>query len=423
MSYPVGAVVRYGLHIGMASVVCCAGTTGAAMALPTPHANTRVSDINLLASQALIMTGTAMHVVEPTWMQMALDNFIEPTEAGDYTAIPVTTPAQFWPFSGPEDMLFDLSVQEGIRTIDAAITAHANDGPDAAPMVVFGYSQSSVIATEAKVDLTERVAAGAAAPAVSFIMLANLNRPNGGINSRFAGATIEELGWTFSSATPTDTPFLTVDVARQYDLFADFPSYPLNVFATANAVVALLYGAHDYTAVTLDPADPGYDPNTVVQQRGDTTYYFIPAATLPLLRPLRDMGLDPVLLDAAEPILRVLVEFGYDRSIPFGEPAPAVLTDRQDLDQLETDLASAIRTGQAVVGAATPAPAVAWNALPTNPARVGTPSRSVKSPPAAEQRRAIAVHDSPQSRARTAQPQTVARNEPKQAPRPVRRAY
>ena len=314
-----------------------------------------------------------------------------------YGFIPVTTPAQFWPFSGPEDMLFDLSVREGTRTINAAIAANTTDGPDAAPMVVFGFSQSAVVATEAKRDLTERVAAGAAAPAVSFIMLANLNRPNGGINSRFAGAAIEELGWTFSAATPTDTPFLTIDVARQYDLFADFPSYPLNALAIANAVVALLYGAHDYSAITLNPADSGYDPNTVVQQRGDTTYYFIPAATLPLLRPLRDLGLDPILLDAAEPILRVLVEFGYDRTVPFGEPAPAVLTERQDFDQLETDLASAFQEGQAVVSAATSPPAAAPDPVDFTATRAGAPPRPVKSRPAAALRRAVAVNDSPRS--------------------------
>lgn len=331
-----------GLRRGAAALMCCAAATAAVAVGPTPS---RVLDIELLASNALIMTGTNMHVVDPAWMDMAVHNYIQPTLGGDYTTIPVTTPAQFWPFTGSEDMYFDLSVLGGTQVIGEAITAQPN------PAVVFGYSQSSVIATATKRRLAETITMDTAPPEVSFVMLANPNRPSGGINSRFTGAFIEEIGWTFSAAAPTDTPFSTVDVAKQYDFFADFPRYPLNVLATANVIVALLYGAHDYTDVTLNPVDPAYDPNTVIQQLGDTTYYFIPTAKLPLLRPLRDLGFDPVVLDAAEPAMRLLVEFGYDRNVPFGQPAPALLAQREDLDQLGRDLSAAIEQGRAIVEA------------------------------------------------------------------------
>lgn len=326
-----------------------AGATVVAAAL-APTLPEKPSEIELLSSaNALIMAGTDMHVVDQAWVDMAIDGYVRPTLGGDYTGIPVVTPAQFWPFGGPVDMLFDLSVLSGTRVIDAAIDAATNS------TVVFGYSQSAVIATAAKRRLAERAADAAYAesmPPVSFVMLANLNRPNGGLNARFPGAFIEELGWTFSAATPTDTNFITVDVARQYDLFADFPRYPLNLIADANAVVALFYGAHDYSRVTLNPADPRYDPNTVVEQFGDTTYYFIPTPVLPLLRPLRDLGFDPVPLDAVEPAMRVLVEFGYDRSTPFGQPTGAQLIPRENFDQLGRDLAVAINQGQAILESA-----------------------------------------------------------------------
>jgi len=326
-----------------------AGATVVAAALAhTPPV--KPSEIELLSTvNALIMAGTDMHVVDQSWVDMAIDGYIRPSLGGDYTGIPVVTPAQFWPFGGPDDMLFDLSVLAGTRGIDAAIDATTDS------TVVFGYSQSAVIATAAKRRLAERSADAANAeskPPVSFVMLANLNRPNGGLNARFPGAFIEELGWTFSAATPTDTGFTTVDVARQYDLFADFPRYPLNLIADANAVVALFYGAHDYSSVTLNPADPRYDPNTVVEQFGDTTYYFIPTPLLPLLRPLRDLGFDPVQLDAVEPAMRVLVEFGYDRSSPFGQPTGAQLIPRENFDQLGRDLAVAINQGRAILESA-----------------------------------------------------------------------
>lgn len=338
---------RSGMGRGAAFLFSCAAAASTAIAVDPPPL--RVFDVKLVASEALIMAGTNMHVVDQAWVDLAVDDYIRPSLGGDYTGVPVVTPAQFWPFSGPDDMFFDLSVLAGTGVIDAMIDATTD------PTVVFGYSQSSVIATAAKRRLAERAADASgtgSVPPVSFVMLANLNRPNGGINARFTGAVITKLGWTFSAATPTDTPFTTVDVARQYDLFADFPRYPLNLIADANAVVALFYGAHDYSHVTLNPADPRYDPNTVVQHFGDTTYYFIPAPMLPVLRPLRDFGFDPVLLDAAEPAMRVLVEFGYDRSTPFGQPTAAQLIPRVDFEQLDRDLVAAIEQGRAILDAA-----------------------------------------------------------------------
>lgn len=331
--------------------------------------------VDLLAANALIMTGTNMHIVDPAWIHLAIQNFVQPAIGLNYTGIPVDTPEQFWPFTGPDDMLFDVSIADGTRALAGAIAAQqAQSDPADGPTVVFGYSQSSVIATAAKRNLADLTALQGITPAVAFVMLANLNRPNGGINARFTGAVLEELGWTFTASAPTDTPFQTVDVARQYDLFADFPTYPVNVIADANAIVALLYGAHDYSGVTLNPADAGYDPNTVIQHYGDTTYYFIPTAELPLLRPLRDLGFDAVTLDAIEPALRVLVEFGYDRSIPFGQPTPARLFPRSDLDQLGSDLGAAIEQGTAILKADREKPAAS-----SSPARVARPARQTES--------------------------------------------
>ena len=391
-----------GLRRGAAALMCCAAATAAAAVGPPPS---RVLDIELLASNALIMTGTNMHVVDPAWMDMAVHNYIQPTLGGDYTKIPVTTPAQFWPFTGSEDMYFDLSVLGGTQVIGEAITAQPN------PAVVFGYSQSSVIATAAKQQLADSTANGERAPDVSFVMLANLNRPNGGLNARFTGAFIEKLGWTFSAAAPTDTSFTTIDVARQYDLFADFPNYPLNIFAGANAVVALLYGAHDYSQVSLNPTDTAYDPKTLVQQWGDTTYYFIPTASLPLLRPLRDLGADPLLIDAIEPAMRVLVEAGYDRTTPFGQPTPAQLIPRDDFDEVKQELTAAIEQGRAMWEAANP-PATAPNTEPNTEPNTATSAVSEADRPVAE----VSDTAGPSARAAaatvTASPRTPARRHP-----------
>lgn len=307
------------------------------------------ADIQLTATDALIMTGTDMHTVDAAWMQMAVEEFIRPTLGGQYTAVPVETPEEFWPFGGVNDVLIDNSIAQGAELLDVAVTdavaRQAQSGDPGAPIVVFGYSQSAVIATRLKRRLSESAAAGDSVPSLTFVMIGNPTRPNGGLYARFAGQQLP--GWTMSGAAPTDTAFHTVDIARQYDFFADFPQDSSNALAVANAVMGIVY-AHGYTTVTLDPEDPRYNPGTVVETYGDTTYYFIPAEHLPLLQPLWDLGYSPEELGAIEPTLRALIEQGYDRSIPFGQPTATESAAALDPAVLRTALGASASAGAAV---------------------------------------------------------------------------
>ncbi len=63
----------------------------------------------------------------------------------------------------------------------------------------------------------------------------------------------------------------------------------------------------------------------VKQVTGDTTFYFVPTTELPLLDPLRSLGVPESVLNIFQPALQAIVEAGYDRSIPFGDPTPAEL--------------------------------------------------------------------------------------------------
>ena len=65
--------------------------------------------------------------------------------------------------------------------------------------------------------------------------------PNGGISARFPGLYIPILDFSLNGPEPTDTPFDTVVITRQYDGVADFPLYPLNVISLLNAVLGFLY--------------------------------------------------------------------------------------------------------------------------------------------------------------------------------------
>lgn len=295
-------------------------------------------------------------LVTPEWVASASSDFITPTTGTSYTAVPVApydkVKLQLWPFTGITSLTYSDSAQRGSEMLSnqlhALMESNAGSGVGDDPIVVLGYSQSSLIASVVKQELQDEVDGGAELPPVTFVLLANPLRPNGGLSSRFNGIGPLATPWTPIVSSPTDTQFETHDIARQYDFFADFPTYPLNPFATANAVLGLMN--HNYGPVTLDPNSPNYDPDTVVQKYGDTTYYLIPSKELPLLAPVRAVGLDPV-ADAVEPTLRVLVELGYDRETPYGVHTPVGIAPRVRAPEVVSDVRESVAQGAASVRA------------------------------------------------------------------------
>jgi hypothetical protein len=134
-----------------------------------------------------------------------------------------------------------------------------------------------------------------------------------------------------------------VEITRQYDFMSDFPLYPLNFIADANAVLGFVY-VHLYPFdVSLAP-DPSTSP-PIKSQHGDTTYYFFETQDLPLFDPLRTVGVPEPVIDVVEPVAKVAVELGYDRSIPPGEPTPARLIPPINPVKVTSDLVDAVGEG------------------------------------------------------------------------------
>ena len=106
-----------------------------------------------------------------------------------------------------------------------------------------------------KRKLAEQYPAGTKAPDIDFVLGGDPNLPNGGLVARFPGLYIPILDLSFNGPAPTDTQFDTVDITRQYDGFADFPLYPLNLIADLNAVLGFVY-VHLYGFDVSLPPDP-----------------------------------------------------------------------------------------------------------------------------------------------------------------------
>jgi hypothetical protein len=312
--------------------------------------------ITLLASQvALIMNGTFEPVVTADWVSQVMQEFIHPVIGSGYDGTALDTPEQFWPVTGLFSLTFNDSVRVGHDLLHSQVSLNLQQD-SAAPSAVFGYSQSAIIASVQKRTLATEYADSTDVPPVAFVMAGNPFRPNGGFLARFPNLARLLTPWTELTATPTDTGFATYDIARQYEMWADFPTYPLNLLADINALFGLMN--HWYLpdsinppvrtlipTVSLDPASPDYIPGTVVERYGDTTYYTVKSEHLPMLYPLRWIGLGP-LTDIVEPVLRVLVELGYDRTAPAGEIVRAGLFPNINLATLASDLGAAVAEGE-----------------------------------------------------------------------------
>ena len=165
----------------------------------------------------------------------------------------------WWKLSGLFELTYDQSIQAGVADLEAAMADYGNDH-----LVIYGYSQGAMIAIREKRKLAAQYPAETKAPDIDFVLGGDPNLPNGGLAARFRASSI--LGLTFDGPEPTDTPFDTVVITRQYELIADIPLYPLNLVADLNAVLGFIF-VHLYAFdVSLAP-DPSTSPPIQSQPR------------------------------------------------------------------------------------------------------------------------------------------------------------
>jgi hypothetical protein len=204
------------------------------------------------------------------------------------------------------------SVSQGVQILDNQIAPILSSGGQ---VDIFGASQSAVIAS-LEMEQLEQTDPTANA---SFVLIGDLMNPNGGIFERFAGLDLSSLGIDFYGATPADD-FPTTIYTLEYDSYADFPKYPLDIFSDLNAIEGINVVHGDY--LDLTPAQLATAIELPTSGATDTTYYLIPVDDLPLLDPVRDIPVigNPV-ADLLQPDLTYLVNLGY------GDPEYGYSTD------------------------------------------------------------------------------------------------
>jgi hypothetical protein len=374
-------------------VLALSGAVGLAVSLSMPTA------LQLLAATALIMGSTSHPLINPSdtpswvsgYMTAADHSYIGYTTTMDVNTVAVYTPEEFIPDYG--SMTLEQSVgigQTGLRNClqgsgNCVYNHDVGSQPfdENGPFVVFGHSQSSLVASLVKKDLINNPSA-IPSGGVTFILVANPMRPNGGVLVRFPELNIPVVDIKSYGASPTNSPdntLRTIDVSRQYDGFSDFHVYPLNLIADANAIAGATYLHGGYLDYRLD--DAVYQGTT-----GDTDYYIIPTDTLPLLIPLQQAGVPQPVVAALDAPLRVIVEWGYDRSISPGVPTKAGLVPFTnpvtDLANLARSIPVGIDDGVQAAGAGRPLGTTAADfsglGVSTAPAPGSTPNIEVDVP-------------------------------------------
>lgn len=301
-------------------------------------------------------------------------------------------------------------------------------------LIVAGYSEGTLAAEAAKRQLVKNNS-GPTAADLSFLMIASPFAGNGGIFARFPGISVPFIVNNMGPAQAS--PYPTTYVINEYDPYADFPAY-FNPIALINTLLAVEYAHPDqyYNAVV-----PGTTPaitTTVTNSAGGTdTYEFIHNNTLPLLAPLSAgaaaLRLTPLVkpvLDAIEPLLRVVIDMAYTDRInahpaaftPFSlfTPLPRIISAlaavpgaiSQGINNFINDVRTELTPAAATPSSAlTPPPAMTT----VSPTAVSSKSNTAKTPAL----KPVAAAVSPSPTQTSAQPPAAKTKPQPSLPKPV----
>ncbi|MCV7198205.1 PE family protein [Mycobacterium angelicum] len=220
------------------------------------------------------------------------------------------TPEELYPLTGVKSLVLNRSLDEGLTILDNAIRDQLRIPGNT--VTVFGYSQSAMIASLEMRNLASLGPSAPTAAQLNFVLVGNEMNPNGGMLARFPGLNISALGLTFLGATPSDTIYPTAIYTQEYDGFADFPRYPLNVISDLNALMGIPFVHTKYLDLTVEQVNNAIPLHTSQGYSGVTNYYVIHTDNLPLLAPLRALPvIGEPLADLIQPNLKVIVNLGY----------------------------------------------------------------------------------------------------------------
>jgi PE-PPE domain/PE family len=277
----------------------------------------------------LVLGASGLPIPPPAYIAGIPPKYIDPF-FGAGTNVGVFTPEGLYPLIGIKDLTLDVSVARGLTILNNSIQTAIQNG--STQINIFGYSQSAAIVSQEMQALNPTNTPGGSLlpPGVSLnvTLVGDVSNPNGGLLTRFPGLSLPSLGVTFGTATP-DNSFPSRIYTIEYDGFADFPQYPIDVFSDLNAFFGIMYLHGQYPFLSTGQISAAI-PLTNAVGTPLTQYYIVPSQDLPphlqglpLLDPVRAIPVigNPI-ADLLQPDLTVLVDLGYGSTTQGWSPSP-----------------------------------------------------------------------------------------------------
>ncbi|MCW1960057.1 MAG: PE-PPE domain-containing protein [Mycobacterium sp.] len=202
------------------------------------------------------------------------------------------------------------------RSIGIAVTGIERDLRDAAePAIAAGFSQGAIAVAYAKKALMALSADQRPAPdRLTFVTIGDPTGAGGILRTLHFRVPLIHL----TPFAPPDTPYDTVIVNGEYDGWADFPDRQWNLVSVVNALLGTIYVHGGYETIPggldLSTVPLANITTTVNSLGGTTTTYLLPTEKLPLVQPLRDIGVSERIVTAIEKSLKRVVDKGYLRN-------------------------------------------------------------------------------------------------------------
>jgi hypothetical protein len=281
-----------------------------------------------LTATVLAMGGLGYETVEPELMaRVAGGRF-----ANEEHLVGLPWPGELAPFNGT--LTLNQSVEVGLATLEEAIRTTEGE------KIVVGASGSTLAVNEVMRRLAKDPN-GPSADEISFVVLGDADR---GVFKQLKGLTLPVFDYTVPGI-PVTKYDVTV-VAGEYDGMGDWPDRSWNLLAVLNALagtgllqqiidepIVEQYRLEDWGSVHYDAmfADLDQVPEknvttTVNMAGGTTTTYLIPTADLPLLRPLKNLGVQQDVIDGLEKFLRPIIDSAYVRNDAVRNTPPSIGT-------------------------------------------------------------------------------------------------
>ncbi len=250
------------------------------------------------ADTAYIISGT-----QPPALQVRL-GLAHPPKTIDiganwYTA--VTKHVIDYPARAAKPWLGD-SINQGADALEAVL--RGADGP----ITVVALSQGTVV-----IDVVlARLALDSAAPPACQITFVEISAPNRGLFRRLPEGT-NILGYRV--IRPVESHYRSTVITGEYDLWSDPPDRPWNLLAGLNAIAGARY-VHVQAATVACPADVPFENITITTNSmgAEVHEVLVPTRKLPLLQPLRDLGVPERIVQLIEKPLKRAVDRAYRRN-------------------------------------------------------------------------------------------------------------